>query len=77
MREQRQKVKREHDIRFLKVEEHSPMNGDIYEDQMDTNGKSTTFAIATIITTTTDTKKSTGYWVVNGEGGNTNSFSNF
>lgn len=53
------------------------MNGDIYEDQMDTNGKSTTFAIATIITTTTDTKKSTGYWVVDGEGGNTNSFSNF
>jgi hypothetical protein len=44
---------------------------------MDTSGKSTTFAIATTITTTTNTKKSTHYWVVDGEGGNTNSFSNF
>jgi hypothetical protein len=31
MREQRQKVKREHDTKFLKVEDHSPMDGDIYE----------------------------------------------
>jgi hypothetical protein len=36
MREQRQKVKREHDTRFIKAEEHSPMDGDIYEDLMDT-----------------------------------------
>jgi hypothetical protein len=32
MREQRQKVKKEHDIRFPNVEEHPLANGDIYED---------------------------------------------
>ncbi len=32
MREYKQKVKWEHDTRFVKVEEHSPMDGDIYED---------------------------------------------
>jgi hypothetical protein len=35
MKEQRQKVKREHDTKFLEVEEHPLMNGDIYEDEMD------------------------------------------
>jgi hypothetical protein len=38
MREQRQKVKREHDTRFLKGEEHLQMDGDVYEDWMDTIG---------------------------------------
>jgi hypothetical protein len=32
MRKQRQKIKREHDIRSPKVEEHLPTKGDIYED---------------------------------------------
>jgi hypothetical protein len=31
MREQWQKVKREHDTMFPKVEEHPPTDGDIYE----------------------------------------------
>jgi hypothetical protein len=31
-REQRQKVKREHDTGIPKVEDHSQMDGDIYED---------------------------------------------
>jgi hypothetical protein len=38
MREQRQKVKREHYTRFLKGEEHLQMDGDVYEDWMDTIG---------------------------------------
>jgi hypothetical protein len=38
MREQMQKVNREHDSRFPKVEEHLWMDGDIYEDWMDTSG---------------------------------------
>jgi hypothetical protein len=37
MREQRQKVKKEHDTKFLKVEEYPPTNGNIYEDWMDNN----------------------------------------
>jgi hypothetical protein len=32
MIEQRQKVKKEHDIRFPNVEEHPPTDGDLYED---------------------------------------------
>jgi hypothetical protein len=32
MREQREKVKREHDIRFLEAKEHPLTDGDIYED---------------------------------------------
>jgi hypothetical protein len=35
MRDQWQKVKREHNTRFLKVKEHPLTNGDIYEDWMD------------------------------------------
>jgi hypothetical protein len=35
MRESMQKVKREHDIRILEIEEHPQMDGDIYEDWMD------------------------------------------
>jgi hypothetical protein len=31
MREQRQKVKKEHDTKFVEVEEHPLMDGDIYE----------------------------------------------
>jgi hypothetical protein len=38
MREQRQKVKKEHDTRFLEVEEHPLMDGDIYENWMDNVG---------------------------------------
>jgi hypothetical protein len=37
LREQMQKVKKEHDTRFLDVEEHPLMDGDIYEDWMDNN----------------------------------------
>ncbi len=34
LKEQRQKVKNELDIRFLKGEEHMHFDGDVYEDQM-------------------------------------------
>jgi hypothetical protein len=37
VREQRQRVKREHDTRIPKVEEHPSTNGDIYEDWMDSH----------------------------------------
>jgi hypothetical protein len=40
LREQRQKVKKEHDTMFLEGEEHLQMDGDIYEDWMDTIGSS-------------------------------------
>jgi hypothetical protein len=40
LREQRQKVKKEHDTRFLEGEKHLQMDGDIYEDWMDTIGSS-------------------------------------
>jgi hypothetical protein len=36
MREQKKNIK-ECDTRFLKVEEHPPMKGDIYKDSMDSN----------------------------------------
>jgi hypothetical protein len=32
MRGKSQKIKKGHDTMFLKVEEHPPMDGDIYED---------------------------------------------
>jgi hypothetical protein len=35
MREQRQKIKRECDIRSLEVEEHPLIDGNIYENWMD------------------------------------------
>ncbi len=36
LREQRQRIKKEHDTKIPKVEEQHPLtNGDIYEDQMD------------------------------------------
>jgi len=38
MREQRQKVKKEHDTRFPKVEKHPLMDEDIYENWMDSAG---------------------------------------
>lgn len=37
MKEQRQKVKKEHDTRYPEVEEHPLTNGHVYEDQMDNN----------------------------------------
>jgi hypothetical protein len=37
MRKKRQKVKREHDTKYPKVEEHPPTNGDIYEGWMGSN----------------------------------------
>jgi hypothetical protein len=36
LREQSQKVKREHDTRFLEGEEHLHFDGDVYEDWMET-----------------------------------------
>ncbi len=36
LREQRQEVKREHDIRFPEGEEHFHIDGDVYEDWMET-----------------------------------------
>jgi hypothetical protein len=38
LREQRQKIKKEHDTRFLEGEKHLHLDGDIYEDWMDTTG---------------------------------------
>jgi hypothetical protein len=32
IRKQRQKIKKEHDTRFLEVEEHPLMEGEVYED---------------------------------------------
>ncbi len=36
LKEQKQKVKKEHDTRFPKSEEHLQMDGDAYEYQIDT-----------------------------------------
>ncbi len=38
LREQRQKVKREHDTRFPKGEEHLDFDGNVYENHMETIG---------------------------------------
>jgi hypothetical protein len=35
LKEQRQRVKREHDTKILEVEEYPTIDGDIYEDWMD------------------------------------------
>jgi hypothetical protein len=37
IREQRQKITKEHDTRFLEVEEHTPTEGDTYENWMEIN----------------------------------------
>jgi hypothetical protein len=37
MREQKKNIKKEHDTKSPKVEEHPPMEGDIYGDLMDSN----------------------------------------
>jgi hypothetical protein len=37
IKEQKQKIKKEHDARFLEVEEPPPTKGDIYDNWMDIN----------------------------------------
>ncbi len=63
LKEHNQKIKREHDIRFLESEEHLQMEGDIYEDWMDTTS------------TTTITRRFTSYWIGDEKSGNIASFS--
>ncbi len=54
LKEQNQEVKNEHDTRFIEGEEHLHFDGNVYEDQMETTCKSTTFATIT----TMDTRRS-------------------
>ncbi len=87
LKEYKQKVKKEHDTRFLKGEEHLHMDGDIYENWMDTIGipqhfqHTTSFAVPTIVTTikikkTTNIRRFIGYWTIGGYSGNIASFCN-
>ncbi len=63
IREQSQGVKKEHDIRFPKGEEHLHFEGDVCEEWMETTLFKTfsTFTITFVVTTIVDTRKSTSY----------------